>query len=514
MKSLPIGIQTFSEIREKDALYIDKTKYLWAMISEVTKGYFLSRPRRFGKSRAISTLEAFFQGKKDLFKGLWIENVAYDWPVHPVIRLDMSKISSKEGCFEEGLKEQLGKIGSQHKVEIDLSKSIPSCTGQLIEGLSRTEKVVILIDEYDNPIISHLENLPIAKENRNTLSEFYKTIKALDEHLRFVFVTGISKFSQVSVFSGANQLTDLTMIDRYSTMLGYTQEELEANFSDRIEALSQKMEKTKEETLKEIKHWYNGYRFSKEDTRVYNPFSTLKLLEYQDFSDYWFESGTPTFLTHLVKERGMMLTRKDLHIKERIFSTYDPENLNLIAVLFQTGYLTIEDYNRKTTFYRLNYPNYEVRSAWLDRLLSDMCDLMPGQSESYVSELIGLLKKGELTAFFELLSNFFARIPYGIQLKQEKYYQTIFYSLFLLIGLEVKAEAMTNLGRIDAVIVLSKKVYLFEFKLHGTAEEALDQIETMDYARAYVGKKKSVIGVGVSFDATERNIGRWVEKRL
>ncbi len=385
-KASPIGIQTFEGLIKGDYLYIDKTQLIYSLILPGSQSleaagpkYFLSRPRRFGKSLTISTLEAIFQGKKDLFKGLWIENVIYDWPVHPVLRIDFSQIpsgSSEE--FEDQLTSLLLEIGTPHQVT--LKRDHPAIImRQLVTALKAKtgQKVVILIDEYDNPIISNLENLPLAKENRNTLSEFYKTIKALDEHLRFVFVTGISKFSQVSVFSGANQLTDISMSEPYSSLLGYTQDELESNFSDHIQALALHQNVQVSETLETMKRWYNGYRFSKNDTRVYNPFSTLKLFNALDYADYWFESGTPTFLTHLVKEKGLDLNPEDLEILPAVFSSYDPENLNLLAVLFQTGYLTIQNYDPETNLYQLDFPNYEVKSAWTERLYPICLSLIP-----------------------------------------------------------------------------------------------------------------------------------------
>ncbi len=372
--------------------------------------------------------------------------------------------------------------------------------------------MVILIDEYDSPIISHLGELPIAKENRTTLQEFYRTIKGLDEFTRFLFVTGISKFSQVSVFSGANQLTDISMSEPYATLLGYTQDELESNFSDHIQALALHQNLQVSETLASIKHWYNGYRFSESLTRVYNPFSTLKLCLNNKFAGYWFESGTPTFLTHLVKEKGLDLNPEDLEILPAVFSSYDPENLNLLAVLFQTGYLTIQNYDPETNLYQLDFPNYEVKSAWTERLLSDMSLINPGLSGSYVIRLTRALQNLDFDKVFDILKLFFANIPYDIQLNNEKYYQSIFFSIFSLIGTKIHAEVRTNKGRIDAIVEMDTHVFIFEFKLNGSAKDALDQIQRSDYAQKYQTSPKITHLFGVAFDHKDRNIGEWLHE--
>ncbi|MEK7299439.1 MAG: ATP-binding protein [Candidatus Margulisiibacteriota bacterium] len=522
MRNLPIGIQTFEGIVKGEYVYVDKTRYLYELVKAGIRPdagspkFFLSRPRRFGKSLTISTLEALFLGKRSLFEGLWItQNTDYAFEQFPVIRIDMSKVGGAVGDeLNRQLCEQIRVVGEIHAIAVEPDPNAGIYFERLIRTLAthRSGRVVILVDEYDKPIIDHITRSEHAAINRDILRQFYSVIKAMDAHMRFVLLTGVSKFSKVSVFSGLNNLEDLTMQTAYAGMLGYTQEELEFNFKAHSDALAEAEQLTLPETLEKIKHWYNGYRFSKADTKVYNPFSTLLLLKQQDFKAHWFETGTPTFLVELLKQTGFDMAHvSELEVDESAFSTYDIENLDPMALLFQTGYLTIRDYDRETGRYRLHYPNREVAAAFSDALLSGFSENTPSVSQSHLARLERSLKAADLETFFDTLKVFFAKIPYTIQLKNEKYYQTIFYLIFTLIGLRIRAEVTTNKGRIDAVVETEKEIFIFEFKLQGTAEEALQQILDKGYGQKYQGKNKVIRLFGVSFDPQERNIGRWVE---
>jgi hypothetical protein len=522
MKPLPIGSQTFEHIIQGNGVYVDKTQYIYALANAgsdsngVGPKFFLSRPRRFGKSLTISTLDALFSGRRDLFEGLWItQNTDYAFETFPVIRIDMSAIpNNTQTELENGLSRWLAEQGQKYGIHLDASVTYAEQFRALImqlKAFSPAGKVVILVDEYDKPIIDHITRPEQAAINRDILRQFYTMIKAMDAHMRFVLLTGVSKFSKVSVFSGLNNLQDLTMDARYATFLGYTQEELERDFKDRIVALAEAEQLGVADALEKVKHWYNGYRFSKADTRVYNPFSTLLLLDQKDFKAHWFETGTPTFLVDLIKQTQFDLPHvANLEVDESAFSTYDIDNLDPMALLFQTGYLTIRDYDRESGRYRLHYPNREVAAAFSDALLSGFSENTPSVSQSHLARLERSLKTADFETFFDTLKVFFANVPYTIQLKNEKYYQTIFYLIFTLIGLRVHAEVTTNKGRIDALIETEKEIYLFEFKLQGTAEEALAQIQEKGYAQKYRSQAKPLRILGVSFDPVERNIDRWV----
>lgn len=382
----------------------------------------------------------------------------------------------------------------------------------LIRKLAAEKQIVILIDEYDKPIIDNIGDAVEASRIRDTLRSFYTTIKAMDQYIRFVFITGISKFSKVGVFSTMNHLDDLTLSPRFATALGITEDELVDNFSEHLTEFAYKEKITAEALLEQIRHWYNGFRFAQNGEPVYNPFSTLQMFKNQQFSNYWFETGTPKFLIQLIKEREYNIEPLDqLETSELSFSTYEIDKLELVPLLFQTGYLTIKDY-RKDQFgglYTLSYPNYEVKNAFLTYLLNAYNEADAALTESHLRGLIFALQSNDLAGFFDSLAVFFANIDYDLQINQEKYYQTIFYLIFLLLGVRVSAEVKTNRGRIDAVIVLSDRIFLFEFKLDGSADEALAQIKETDYPQKYGGRGIPVTLVGANFDSTKRIVTEW-----
>ncbi len=512
LKKLPIGIQTIDKLILGNYLYIDKTKMIYELL-ETGSTYFLSRPRRFGKSLLISTLEQIFMGNKELFKGLWIYDQAFAWEKHIVIRFDLSgRKYENEQVLIDYLYLQLNEYADQYGISLETVRYEDQFR-ELLRKLSKDRKVVVLIDEYDKPILDVLEDIELAKANRETLKSFYSVIKASDEYLRFVLLTGVTKFSKVSVFSGMNNLNDISMNKRYAALLGYTQDELEYYFKERIEQLSEVIHKRVSDTLMDIKLWYNGYRFGIDVTSVYNPFSTLLLFDNQAFSNYWFETGTPTFLVKLIKERAYDVTEIGTgELSQTGFESFEIENMQVAPLLYQTGYFTIRSYDAEYRLYSLGYPNYEVGHAFTEHLIGLFSSVSKDIADSYIARLIKALKVFDNETFFETLRIFFADIPYDIQIKQEKYYQTIFYLVFTLIGMRIEAEVRTNKGRIDAVMIVGDVVHIFEFKLKGTAIEALEQIKTNNYYEKYMHKDRKIKMYGVAFDPAEKNIGEWIVK--
>jgi hypothetical protein len=513
MKDVTTSIYTFEDLIEGDFLYVDKTEYIWNLIRPAKGIYFLSRPRRFGKSLTLSTLKAIFQNKKHLFKGLALESKPHEWKEYPVIHIDLGSSESADAShLSQYLVETIDSLAQSH----DLRLSRTGVSGrftELIEKLaSKGEKVVILIDEYDKPILDN-----ITRENvesiREVLENFYSVIKATEPCQRFVFLTGVSKFSKVSVFSKLNNLTDITMDARYATMLGYTQEELEKYFEEHIDHVAMSQNADRGKLLEKLKEWYNGYKFHTNAESVYNPVSVGKFFETGgEFKNFWFETGTPSFLLKLAKQQQFDFEEKlSTPVGELAFSSYEIGKLKPLALLVQTGYLTICDTVKEDqiVFYRLGFPNREVEAAFEAYLLDEYADVEKENVEYYAARIAKMLREGNIDDVMEKMRQFFVNIPYDIQIANEKYYQTIFYIIFRLIGLFIEAEARTSTGRIDAVAQTDKYVYIFEFKLDGKPDEALNQIHEKEYHRGYLESGKKVILVGANFSTEKRNIESW-----
>jgi hypothetical protein len=516
MQPLPIGIQTFRSIREGNFLYVDKTKWIYELVKNQQGVYFLSRPRRFGKSLTLSTLKEIFEGNKELFQGLWIYNADFDWKKHPIIRVDFSSMKPENpDHLKAGIIDSLNTIAEKYQIE--LTENLYDLRfKQLVRKLAEQEKIVILIDEYDKPIIDYLTKPDLAIEMREILKGFYTIIKASDEYIRFVFLTGVSKFSKTGVFSGLNNLNDISMNTKYSAIIGITEEELKINFKEYILDFSKTLKVSEDQLLEKIQHWYNGYCFSGQCERVYNPFSTLLLLENKEFKNYWFETGTPTFLIDILKKTNYPLPDLEgVEMDSQYFSTYELEHLEPIPLLFQTGYLTIKGMQSDFDSYVLGYPNYEVKNSFTKSLSMMIANI---KDDSIVNGLIRSLRAKEFESFFQFLTKLFANIDYDIHIPQEKYYQTIFYLVFTLVGLRTSAEVKTNIGRIDAVIEDKGDVYLFEFKFNGTKEEALAQIKKNKYFEKYFVPSIGTHGrvslhlFGVEFK--DKNVGEWVMEKL
>ncbi|MCF7799726.1 ATP-binding protein [Candidatus Babeliales bacterium] len=539
LKNLPIGIQGFRQIIENDYLYVDKTKYLYTLI-KTGQVYFLSRPRRFGKSLTCSTFEEIFAGNKELFKGLYIYNSGYAWKKHPIIKISFSSISHRNvENFLSDLHDELDSIAYKNNLDLAKYQTITSKLKFLILELVKNfeNKPVLIVDEYDYPLISNITNLDLADKLREILQEFYNTVKACSENLRFIFITGVSKFSRTSIFSSMNNLKDISLDERVSTSFGYTKKEILENFTDYIARFAEKKRITKEQIMQELTDWYDGYCFQepieieKHDTekikkieenyKIYNPFSILLALDAQSLKNYWFQSGTPTFLIKLIKEQNYPLFDiENAIVNEANMGTYEIGQVPLENLLFQTGYLTIKDYNPKTFNFTLTYPNHEVRFSLTNHIIESMTKLKVTKYSSYIEEFRNTLFSNDLEKFFRVIHTFFASIPYDIQISSrkkkqsnkvtklsiEKYYQSIFYVTMKLVGMDVIVEDRTNIGRIDAVVKTNTDVYIIEFKINKSADKALKQINDKKYYEKFRLENKKLVLIGLNFDLKEKNV--------
>ncbi len=514
---LPIGIQSFQTLRENNYLYVDKTRHIHRMVVE-GMFYFLARPRRFGKSLLVSTLSSLFQGKKALFDGLWIaENDRWQWDAHPVITIDFNQIDHRT---PENLETDLGRSLAKCAGDFDLHIDEPFLQGRfgtLIQSLRKKtgRPVVVLVDEYDKPIIDHLgrgeEGLRIAKSNRDLLKNVFGVLKGTDvaPAIRFVLITGVSRFSRVSIFSELNNLNDLTMSRDYAAMLGYTDDEFRTCFNAYIRRFAEVSGEPPDAVIGRFKNTYDGYRFSKEDTTVYNPFSVLQALQHRDFGHYWFETATPTFLINLLREKNYRIPEiEHLQVTESMFSAYDLDRLNVEAILFQTGYITIIDIRDR--LYTLGYPNGEVKTAFLEILLQSFAGETNGADTAKYALLSAYLRNEDFEAFFETVSALFASIPYTLETKRdEAYFHTLFYLMVSASGVDARTEVLTCRGRIDLVVEFPEKVFIIEFKCGQDVEAAIRQIREKGYAEPYSADGRNVFLMGVNFSAESRNLEAW-----
>ena len=517
MQKLTSSIYTFEKLIENNFLYVDKTEYIWRLIDSAPAMYFMSRPRRFGKSLTVSTLEAVFSGKKELFKGLAIYNKSYDWKKYPVIHLDMGNCNAKNAEeLEAFLNDKLTECSEKTETSLQ-GESITTRFASLIRELATQDSVVILVDEYDKPILNNIGN-PELKEMLFVLKGFYSTIKTCEQQEHFVFVTGVSKFCHVSLFSDLNNLTDITMNADYATMLGYTQREFETNFAEWISAAESRQQLPHEAYLREIKNWYNGYRFEEQAETVYNPVSLASFFsDGFKFKNYWFSTGTPSFLLELIKKKNFdfedALTRP---VSGIAFAAYEVDRIEPLALLLQTGYLTIKSsfVDFGATFYHLDFPNFEVRSAFDTYLLNAYTSITKDELEGIAVGLARHVRSGNTEGIMKDFKTFLAAIPYDIQLSNEKYYQTIFFLLFLMLGVYIEAESRTNDGRIDAVAMCGEWIYLFEFKINRNAECALDQIKEKEYFRKYQHSGKRIILIGANLNTETRQLDDWKQEEV
>lgn len=511
MKRITSSVYTFENIIRDHFLYVDKTEYIWKLIVPPQEMYFLSRPRRFGKSLLVSTLKAIFEGRRELFDGLAISKKEYDWKPYPVIHFDMGNCSAKTPKALEGfIEDRLCDIAAEHGVTLR-GQSNATRFESLISALGKQEKVVILIDEYDKPILNNVTN-PEADAILSVLKGFYSTVKTCEDLERFVFITGVTKFCHVSLFSDLNNLTDITMRSDYATMFGYTQSELEHYFSDRIKATAQAQKISEEELKRKLKAWYDGYCFEETSETVYNPVSIAKFFENDGkFDNYWFATGTPSFLMELAK-------KTDFNFEDAVskavpgvtFDAFEIPNIDPVTLLLQTGYLTIKSseirFNKR--WFWLDFPNEEVAESFSTYLLNSYVGRTQREVGSFSADLATAFLEGNLNQARKVLEAFFAGVPYTTHKKSEATFQSIFYAIFRLLGFNIEAESCTNDGRIDAVVQTEDHIYLFEFKLDKD-DSALSQIKEKEYFKKYLLSSKKITLIGVNFDSKKGQLIDW-----
>lgn len=513
LRKLPIGIQSFENLRQEGYLYVDKTALVYRLVTE-GKPYFLSRPRRFGKSLLLSTLEAYFEGKKELFKGLAIEQLEKEWLTYPVLHLDLNaeKYDSRErleDMLERQLKvwEELYETGGEG---ITHSGRFMAIIRKAKEKTGRS--VVVLIDEYDKPLLRTLQNETLQKEFRATLMAFYTVLKSADPYLKFVFITGVTKFAQVGIFSELNQLNDISFDLDYATLCGLTQEEIAAVFAPELKTMADFNRFTLQKTMDEMTRMYDGYRFSElSEVRMYNPFSVLNALSKRVFRNYWFTTGTPTFLAEMLQQTNYDLQELDgIQVSAASLTDDRADVNNPVPMIYQSGYLTIKDYKETSQLYTLGYPNEEVRYGFLNFVAPYYTSLPKVETPFYIDRFIHELATGQTDAFMTRLRAFFASIPYELNDQTERHYQVIFYLVFQLMGQFTHAEVHSAKGRADAVVKTKDYIHVFEFKLDGTAEEALAQIDNRGYLIPYTADEQQLIKVGADFSKKDRNIDHWL----
>ena len=511
LKRLPVGIQTFSEVIDLDCLYVDKTEYIWNM-THLSKYIFLSRPRRFGKSLLISTLQAYFEGRKDLFKGLFIETVEKEWTEYPVLRISMAsgKHMEKEQ-LERYLGNRLAEYESKYGITNPAQDNNDRFTSLIQAAYKRTgKKVVVLIDEYDAPLLDvvHEENmLPVL---RNVMRNFYSPLKASDPYLKFVFLTGITKFSQLSIFSELNNLKNISMDEEFAGVCGITVDEVLTQMSGYLDRMAAKQGTTREETLAALRRQYDGYHFTWPSPDIFNPFSLLNSLQDRALRSYWFESGTPTFLMEKLREFHVVPSM--LSKTTAMASAFDAptENMNsIIPLLYQSGYFTIKDYNPLSGLYTLDVPNTEIRIGLMESLLPNYVQIDSYKGVTTVAEMYMALYEENIDEMLRLLQAYLLTIPYCDNTQYEGHYQQLLYVIFSLLGRYVDVEVHTSQGRIDLVMKTGKTIYLFELKLNKSAEVAMQQIGLKDYAAKYALSGLPVVKVGINFDEERRTIGDW-----
>lgn len=507
----PIGIQDFVKLRQGGFAYVDKTKFVYKLADEGSY-YFLSRPRRFGKSLFLSTLEAYFHGRKELFEGLAIYDMEKEWKSHPIFYIDLNTANFRdENSLYEVLNSHVSvweEMYGAREYETTLALRFKGVIARAAEKGGRG--VVILIDEYDKPILQTLRNQELQEKHRSLLKSFYSVLKTQDRYIRFAFITGVTKFGKVSVFSDLNNLMDISMDQRYISICGMTQDELLYNFREGIEQLGEAYGDTEEETLNKLKIRYDGYHFEEDTVGIYNPFSVLNTLAKLRYKDYWFETGTPTFLVDLLKMHNYRLpdiTREK--VSDDVINSVDSMSTNPIPVIYQSGYLTIKGYDERFKKYRLGFPNKEVEEGFLNFLLP-LYTSAGNNSPFMVDEFVTDVESGNPERFMQRMKAFFADTSYQVVGDAELYFQNAMYLVFKIMGFYTQVERPTSDGRIDAVIQTPDYIYIIECKLDRTADEALRQINDSNYAAPFAMDKRRIYKIGVNFSSQTRGVEQWI----
>ena len=513
LKKCPVGIQTFENIIEGDYLYIDKTEYVYNLTHGAPKYFFLSRPRRFGKSLLTSTLKSYFEGKKELFKGLAMERLEKEWTQHPVLHFDMSLGKHLD---KDALERYLARRIAEHEKIYGITEPAVDNNDRLTELIRRAyeqtgQKVVVLIDEYDAPLLDVMheeKNLPVL---RNVMRNFYSPLKACDPYLRFVFLTGITKFSQLSIFSELNNISNISMDEPYAAICGITKEELLTQMSAYIEQFADKLGVTKEEMQQKLKEKYDGYHFTWPSPDVYNPYSLLNAFAKGKLDNYWFGSGTPTYLIEMLKKfnvppsqiGGAMVTADD-------FDAPTERMVSITPLLYQSGYITIKDYDSETELYTLDIPNKEIRVGLMRSLLPNYMENGNGApGNTAVAKISALIRRGDMDGALTMLQEFLLTVPYCDNTDYEGHYQQLLYVIFSLLGHYVDVEVRTPRGRVDIVLRTQTTLYIIELKLNKSAETAMRQIDLKDYPSRFALCGLPIVKVGINFDSEKKTIGKW-----
>ena len=512
IRKYPVGMQTFAEIREKKYVYVDKTKYIVEFLKQGSKYVFLSRPRRFGKSLFVSTLHAYYEGRRDLFEGLALGDYEKNWVKHPVLHFDMStaKHMDVKGLLSElDLKlTEYERIYGRDEKAVNSNQRLQSLVKRAYEQTG--QKVVLLIDEYDAPLLDVVHEKENLKPLRQTMQNFYSPIKYLDPWLEFTFITGITKFSQLSIFSEINNLDNISMFNQYSAICGISQTELLTEMRPDVEMLAKALGKSFDETVEDLKNFYDGYHFSKKSEDVYNPFSFVKALRNQDISAYWFSSGTPSYLIKTLQKYHVGIL--DIEKKRASVDDFDvsPEQMtSAIPLLYQSGYLTIKKYNPILQSFQLDYPNKEVRLGMVKSLAPNYLSPIQESNNGFVFDFLEQLYDGTMDGALQKMQAYLASISNRLSNKNEKDFQTVFYLIFNLLGGYIRVEEDSAIGRADAVLHMPDIIYVMELKYDKTADEALQQIDDKGYLIPYSADGKRLVKVGINYDSDKRTIGEW-----
>lgn len=507
----PIGIQNFESLRKDGYLYVDKTRLIYRLAT-TGRYFFLSRPRRFGKSLLISTLEAYFQGKRELFQGLDMEELEKAWVQHPILHMDLN--TAKYQCAESLdniLNDTLANWENLYgttPTEVTLELRFKGIIRRACEQTG--QRVVILVDEYDKPMLQAIGNDELQTKYHNTLKAFYSVLKTQDKYIKFALLTGVTKFGKVSVFSDLNNLNDISMDGRYIALCGMTEEEIHHYFEDDIHQLASAQGLTYEETCDRLKESYDGYHFVENSEGIYNPFSLLNTFDKMKFGSYWFETGTPTYLVELLKQNHYNLEQMahEETNSEVLNSIYADESP--IPVIYQSGYLTIKDYDEEFGNYTLGFPNREVEEGFIKFLMPFYTNVDKVESPFEIQQFVKEIRNGKPDAFLRRLQSFFADTPYELIRDLEVHYQNVLFIVFRLVGFYVKAEYHSSEGRVDLVLQTDRYIYVMEFKLEGTPEEAIRQIEEKHYTRPFEADSRQLFKIGINFNNKTRNIEKWI----
>ena len=520
-RKLSISIQDFEKLRTDHFLYVDKSEFVYKLARQNSQ-YFLSRPRRFGKSLLLSTLKAYWEGKKELFAGLRIEQLESDnpraWMKYPVFYFDFNGQNYEiEHALEGALDEHLRRWEAEYGIDDPVS-GLGGRFGTLLRKAKELTglRSVVLVDEYDKPLLEAMGSPALEQHNKAVFRGFFSSLKSYDEYIQFAFITGVTKFEKVSIFSDLNQLNDISFYEEYSGICGITEDELHDCFDPEVRNMAARQGMTVENCYSALKQRYDGYRFHPEGVSVYNPFSLLKAFSENDFGSYWFETGTPAFLVKMLKDSGFdvrKFTNRTLYATEATLSNYRADHMDAVPLLYQTGYLTIVEYDRKRRRYTLGVPNEEVEYGLFESLIPEFTPSINYGTGTDIYTLDQYVEEGNTDGMRDILTALFASIPYTKERDPfEHYFQSVLYLVFKLLGRFAVCEMYTFQGRVDCIVETDRFVYLFEFKRDGSAEEALKQIDEMDYAVPYQADPRTVFRIGVSFDSEKRVLTEWKVK--